>query len=376
MTDDLQAAWAAAPAASEGADQLRVGRKGGVGLVEIDRPAQRNALNIAMRHSLAEALPRFARDPDIYTLVVRSMVPGVFSAGGDVREMAELWQRDEAAGRRAFAAELELVWRHECFSKPTVALIDGLVMGAGVGISLYGTHRVAGPDYAFAMPECALGFIPDCGVAWTFARMPDQIGLYLALTGRRIGRADALALGLVTHCIEAPAAAGIVTALCDYEPVDAVLDRHAIDPGPPPLAEHRSLIAECFSAPTIEEIADRLERAADTAAGRVWATGVLADLARASPLALKITLRHVREAVALDLRQTLIRDFRVGGRLLAGGQLREGVRALLIDKDHSPRWRPAVVADVGEAMVERHFAWRAGDDLVLATRQELQDGRR
>ena len=179
-----------------------------------------------------------------------------FSAGGDVRELVRWGREDRARAQRAFAEEYALNWLHECFSKPTISLIDGPVMGSGVGITLYGTHRVAGEGYRFAMPETAIGLFPDVGTAWTLSRLPDAIGMYLGLTGRSIGRADAYALGLLTHCIPAARFEEIKAALIDTWPVDPLLDERHVDPGPGELAPYAEHIARCFSAPTVEEIVD------------------------------------------------------------------------------------------------------------------------
>src|SRR6185312_15309110 len=163
----------------------------------------------------------------------------------------ECGRRDAGEARRLLAAEYSLNWLLECFTKPTVSLIDGVVMGSGVGISLYGTHRVATERYRFAMPETAIGLFPDVGACWAFARMPDAIGMYLALTGRAIGRADAYRLGLVTHCISAASFGEIRAALEDADPVDPVLDTRHTDPGPGELDAMRTAIAWCFSAGSV-----------------------------------------------------------------------------------------------------------------------------
>jgi enoyl-CoA hydratase len=361
------------PATSSAAEGLGVSAQAAAAVVTLDRGGARNALTIAMRRTLAEAVPRIARDPQIYAVVIRSAVAGTFASGGDVREMAALAAADLPAAHAAFADECALCWLIECFSKPTVSIIDGAVMGTGVGISLYGTHRVAGEGYTFAMPETALGFFPDCGLAHAFARMPDGMGLFLGLTGRRIGRADALALGLVTHCIDAPAHAGILEALACAEPIDPLLERLHRDPGVGELSQHREMVARCFLAGSVHEIRRRL--AAEAGASAAFAREALADLDRAAPLSLAVTLRHIREAAARDLRQTLMLDHRIGAAMMGAPDFREGVRAILVDKDRSPRWRPAAHADVTPGMVERCFAPRPGADLVLPTRQEMQAAR-
>ena len=225
------------------------------------------------------------------------------------------------------------------------------------------------------MPETAIGLFPDVGAAWTLSRLPDDIGMYLGLTGRTIGRADAYALGLLTHCIPAARFEEIKAALADTWPVDPLLDERHVDPGPRRArAATPSRIARCFSAPTRR--GDRRRGwSGSTDADRDWAQGVVADLEARSPLSLKVTHRHIRDARALDLRQTLQVDYRLACRFLDGHDFYEGVRAALIDKDGEPEWQPARLEDVTPAMVEDYFAPMGAAELVLPTRQEMQAAR-
>ncbi|HXF55847.1 MAG TPA: enoyl-CoA hydratase/isomerase family protein [Hyphomicrobiaceae bacterium] len=356
----------------DGAVGIDIARRGAAGLITLQRPEARNALNDAMRRRLAEAFPAFARDPQIYGVVVKSALDDIFCAGGDVRELVHLARSEPDRARQSLAREYALNWLHECFSKPTVSLINGPVMGSGVGITLYGTHRVAGEDYRFSMPETAIGFFPDDGVAHTFARLPHELGLFLGLTGRAIGPADAYRLGLVTHTIPAARFAEIEAAVVEADPIDPVLDARHDDPGAGELERYAEVIERCFSAPTLPDIIERLrsERCA-----REWCEGVLADLAGRSPLALAVTLAHIRWARALDLRQTLTVDYRLACRMIMAPDFAEGVCARLIKKDRAPRWRPERLEDVSEAMVERVFQPLPGAELVLPTRQEMQAAR-
>jgi len=357
-------------------DDVVVSCCGAAGVVVLNRRQALNALTTAMRATMTAAFPRYARDPQIYAVIVKSASPRAFCAGGDLRELT-LWAREQPKeARRSLAEEYTLNWLLECFSKPTVSLIDGMVMGSGVGISIYGTHRVAGERYAFAMPETAIGLFPDDGVASVFARLPGEAGMYLGLTGRSVGRADAYRLGLATHCISAAHFREIEAGLARADPVDALLDGLHEDPGEGELGAHRDVIDRCFAGGAVEDIVARLEtevRRGTAAAG--WCAGVLSDLAMRSPTSLKVTFRHIREARARDLRQTLMLDYRLACRLLEGHDFHEGVRAALIDKDRRPRWRPDRLEDVSEAIVERHFAPLPRDQFILPTRQEMQAAR-
>lgn len=354
--------------------ELRIAIEGSMALVTLDRPRALNALTVRMRSDLVEGLKRFARDPQVYCVAIQSASPKAFSAGSDVREVLALAADSVAAGRKAFRDEYALNWHHECFSKPTVSLISGLVMGGGVGISLYGTHRVAGEGYKFAMPETKIGLFPDVGTCHAFARMPAEIGVYLGLTGAAIGAADAYRLGLVTHVIPSALFEDIKRELADVQPVDTVLDSRHVEPaGPGELAAKVGTISACFGAPTVAEILRRLE----TVEGPdvEWARATAAELRTRSPLSLAVTLAFIRRAKAMDLKETLETDYRLACRCLDGHDFREGVRAAIVDKDNAPRWQPARIEDVTEDMVNEYFLPLEEGEMMLAMRTEMQAAR-
>lgn len=357
------------PPASGGVGDIRLDIEGAGAIVTLNRPQALNALTDAMRAQLAAAMPRWARDPQVYAMLILSSSERAFCAGGDVREMADWGRNRTAEARRSLAAEYALNWSLDRFIKPTISLIDGAVMGGGVGVTLYGTHRVAGERYRFAMPETGIGLFPDDGVSHVLARLPDEIGMYLALTGRSVGPADAYRLGLATHCIPAHRFGEIRAAVCDADPVDPVLDTRHEEPGPGELDPFRAAIARCFSAGSVEAILDRL--GAETGAAATWAEGVRADLAQRAPLSLRVTYRQMRMARGQDLRAALINDFRLVCRFLDAEDFYEGVRAFLVDRDRKPRWRPERLQDVTESMVDGYFAALGAEELQLAKRDEL-----
>ena len=357
------------PESAPGSD-ISAGIQGAAGVIALSRPGALNALTAAMRATIGEAFAAWAHDPQVYAAAIVSATDRAFCAGGDVREMVDCGRRDPEGARRMLAAEYALNWQLDCFTKPTVSLIDGVVMGSGVGVTLYGTHRVAGERYRFAMPETGIGLCPDDGVSHKLARMPDEIGMYLALTGRSLGRADAYQLGLVTHCLPAGQFAEVLGALEHAEPVDPVLDQRHVDPGHAELDTLRPAIARCFGGDSVEAVVAALE--SEREAERVWAEGVLKDLAQRSPTSLKVTYRHVREARGLDLRATLEQDYRLSCRFILGHDFYEGVHAALINRDHPPRWEPARLGDVSDLKIEAYFASLAEGELQLAPRSEMQ----
>jgi enoyl-CoA hydratase len=344
--------------------------EGAAGLVTLDRPRALNALTTAMRAEIAAAFAAWARDPQIYVAAIVSANDRAFCAGGDVREMVALGRERQQDARGSLAAEYALNWQLDCFTKPTVSLIDGMVMGSGVGITLYGTHRVAGERYRFAMPEVRIGLFPDDGVGWAFSRMPGHVGMYLALTGREIGRADAFRLGLVTHCVPAASFKDVLGRLRDADPVDPVLDNLHQEPGAGEIESMEPAIARCFGKDSVEAIVAALQ--AERGRSQAWAQGVLADLDRASPTSLELTHRHIRAARALDLRATLQQDFRLACRCMEGHDFYEGVRASLIDRDNAPVWQPARLQDVSRSMLDAYFAPLGPEELQLASRSEMQ----
>jgi enoyl-CoA hydratase len=271
--------------------------------------------------------------------------------------------------RASLRAEYALLWRTECFTKPTISLIDGVAMGVGAALSLYGTHRVAGEGYRIAVPETGIGACPGHGLSCALAAMPAAIGMYLALTGRPIGRADAYRLGLVTHCVPARRFAEIRREISAAEPVDQVLDQCHEDPGVGELETVRAAIARCFAADSPEAIIAHLRAEPSQ---REWADGVARDLAEKSPMSLKITHRHLREARAMDLRAALIADFRLACRILEGREFYEGVRAHLLEQDRVPKWRPERLEDVRMEGVDAHFVALGQEELNLASRAEMQ----
>jgi 3-hydroxyisobutyryl-CoA hydrolase len=339
----------------------------------LDRPQSLNALDNEMCRLLSGALPRIARNPDVYIVALLSSSPKAFCAGGDVLALSDAAKNDIEIAKSYLRDEYSLNWLLECFSKPTVSFINGLCMGSGAGLSAFNTHRLAGENFKWAMPETKIGLFPDVGVARVLAKMPWPIGAYLGLTGRSIGRADAQWLGLVTHCISSTHFDAILAKLADAQPVDPILDGLNESQPPGDLQKEKKHILEHFSEPTLEGIFRSLARA--DAKGSEWATRTLAGLRKCSPISLAITLRHIQAALAFDIRQTLIEDYRLAVRCLENHDFHEGVRALLRDKDGKPAWSPDRYEAIAEDMVDKYFAPLTDHELELPSRTEMQAAR-
>lgn len=347
---------AAGSALDDANSEIRFEKSGCAGVITLDRPKALNALNDAMRAGFEPNLRAWAVDPDIYGVIIRSGNDRAFCVGGDVRELHRLGR--EGRGRASLACEYALNWRLERYTKPVVSLINGMVMGSGVGLTRYNTHRVAGENYQFAMPEAGIGFFPDVGATWFLSNLQDEVGTYLGLTGVPIGRAEAFALGLVSHVIDSDRYGEIEAAIADADPVDPVLDDMHRDPGDGELAGLREVIRVCFSAATVEEIIARVEAVQPEGSDRltVWRDESLKALGQNSPTSLKVTLRQLRQGRGRDLRDALKLEYRLATRFLQGRDFYEGVRAHLIDKDRKPVWQPQALADVTEEMVAAYFA--------------------
>lgn len=339
-------------------------KRGAAGYVLLNRPKALNALSHGMVRELARALDAWERDPAVTRIVVTASGEKAFCAGGDIRALHDLGK----AGRQD---EMLAFWREEyilnariqSYPKPFLSLIDGIVMGGGVGISLHGRYRVAGERYLFAMPEVGIGFFPDVGATYALPRLPDAAGVYLALTGDRVGQSDALALGLATHAVASARMAELAEALTGPESVDEILAAFAQTPDPGKLAGERQAIAAAFSAPTLAEILSRLEKGA--AAGDAFATRTLATLRTKSPTSVAIAFEQMRRGAALDFAGAMALEFRIVSRIAHGHDFYEGVRAVVIDKDQAPVWQPASIEALDPAAVEAHFAPLGATELAI-----------
>jgi enoyl-CoA hydratase len=348
-------------------DDILFERRGAAGIVTLNRPKALNAVTHGMVLALRAQLDAWSHDAAVTRVVIQAAGERAFSAGGDIRALYDLG----CAGRHDEALQF---WRDEYplnaaiknYRKPYVALIDGIVMGGGVGVSVHGSHRVAGDRFQFAMPEVGIGFFPDVGATWFLPRMPGELGTYCALTGERFGIADGCAAGLATHRILSARFAALLDGLTGTVSVDAVLSAFAEPADEGPIMARRSAIDRLFAGGSVERIFDALEReAASRNADAEWAGKTAATMRGKSPLSLKLALAQVRRGKTWDFETCMRAEFRIVSRVIQDHDFYEGVRAVIVDKDNKPRWQPATLAAVSEAEVERHFAPLATGDLAL-----------
>ncbi|MGW1247561.1 enoyl-CoA hydratase/isomerase family protein [Streptomyces sp. NPDC002535] len=345
--------------------------EGRAGFLTLNRPRAINALTHPMVLALDAALTAWEHDPAVTTVVIEGAGERGLCAGGDIRAIHD----DARAGGSASAAfwrdEYRLNARIARYPKPYVALMDGIVMGGGVGVSAHGSVRVVTERSRVAMPETGIGFVPDVGGTYLLGRAPGELGTHLALTGGHVGAADAILTGLADHFVPSAELPALVRDLTRLPAAEAVA-RHTATPPPGVLAEQREWIDSCYRAETVETVVERL---LDTGvpAAKETATTLLAK----SPTALKATLATLRRSRALaTLEEVLDLEFRVSCAALTTPDLVEGIRAQVVDKDRNPRWTPATLPEVTDESVARFFAVPPGGDLGLAAARQPEAHRR
>lgn len=357
-------------------DEISFSEDGGLASIALNRPKALNALTHDMIRALAPKLDRWEDDDAVKAILIKGAGEKAFCAGGDVRAVwYSMMKAAEGGGyscqgpselsRAFFLDEYRLNHDIHALSKPYIALIDGVTMGGGVGLSIHGSHRVATERLMFAMPESAIGLFPDVGGGWFLPRLPGETGMYLALTGARLGAAGALALGVATHMVpagrieefEAALATELAGASNGRAAVNDVLERFAETPDADgdPVVAGRAVIDRCFAQQSVEAIFDALSREAD--GGSAFAAETRDVLLKKSPTSLKISFAQLRRGRDMSsLAQVLAMEYRMTQRCMAGGDFFEGIRAVLVDKDHAPTWDPATLAEVSDDLVESYFA--------------------
>ena len=330
----------------------------GVGRITLNAPRVINALDHPMIHAVYSRLRAWETDDDVRTVLIDGAGERGLCAGGNIREVY-----DSAGGDGSAALAL---WREEYrmndligrYAKPVVALMHGLVLGGGVGISGHASLRVVTENSRVGMPEVVIGLVPDVGGTWLLSRAPGELGTHLAMTGLQAGPADAIRCGLADVHVPRSALAAIRESAA---PADTVAEL-ATAPAPGELAAQQSWIDQCYQGDSASDIVSRL------AAGEVEAARRTAEVILSrSPTAVAVTLAAMRRARRSEsLAAVLDMDYRTMGASLTRADLVEGVRAQIVDKDRNPRWRPATLAEVSQAEIERHFASRGDDELGLA----------
>lgn len=343
-------------------NEILLQRLGGLGIVTLNRPQALNTLSLSMYRRFDPALRDWQEDPTVAAVLVQGAGDRAFCAGGDVVAVYEARAEASATGGYQadfFREEYQLIRRIYRMQKPYVAVMDGVTMGGGAGVAVNGRFRVATERTQFAMPEVHIGLFPDVGATRFLRSAPGRIGLYLALTGRRLGPADTRACGFATHFVPSERLDELTTAIAAAAvpseaaaAIERTLGRFAADPGEASFPARQAGIDRAFAGDTVEAVAGTLEREKGD-----WAKEAHDAMLRASPLSVKLAFEQWRRGSKdMTIEDALALEYRMTQHVMAGHDFFEGIRALLIDKDRKPRWQHRALADVSEAEVSAYFA--------------------
>jgi enoyl-CoA hydratase len=340
---------------------------GPVGRMHLNKPKSLNSLTMAMCAGMHEHLVKWAADDAIHAVVVTGEGDRAFCAGGDVIQVSTGGQKDPVAAREFFRVEYEMDLAIADFPKPYICLIDGIVMGGGLGISVNGRYRVMSEHIMAAMPETGIGLLPDVGATAFLNQCPGRIGLYLGLTGARLDAADAMHAGFATHFVTREKQPTLLDALIaadygndNFAAVDALLDDFSDNAGPSKLQDRQPDIDRLFADNDVEKIVAALE-----AEGSKLAQKALKALGHMSPTSLKLTAKQLTDNQGISVKDALILEHRMVSQVLLRHEFYEGIRAALIDRDRSPKWKPATLAEVTPDYVDAHFESLGDGELVL-----------
>ncbi|MEC7289014.1 MAG: enoyl-CoA hydratase/isomerase family protein [Pseudomonadota bacterium] len=348
-------------------DSVLTRSEGGVGYITLNRPDALHALNLDMCETILAALRVWAQDPGVHIVVVDHAAGSRgFCAGGDIAMLRESGMSDGKDARAFFAEEYRMNAAIESFPKPYLALIDGVTMGGGVGLSVHGSYRVATERTLFAMPETGIGLFPDVGGGWFLPRLSGELGTWLALTGARLKGSDVAAARVATHFLPSELMPNLKAQIAEVdfsagaaEMLGEILSRltHAVPAGS--FEAHMETINACFAGDSAEAMVAALE-----ADGSEWAVKQAETIRTKSPETVKVALRQVREGAKCETFEDNMRmEYRIGWRKVQSADFLEGVRAVIIDKDHAPNWAPDTLEAVSAADVAKYFAPLGDDEL-------------
>ncbi len=341
-------------------DDILFEKRGHAGFVTLNRPKALNALTYGMVMELVRQLTEWASDDAVRHVVICAAGEKAFCAGGDIISLYEAGKSGETDQTGFFFDEYRLNAQIKSYPKPYIALIDGIVMGGGVGVSVHGSHRVGTENTMFAMPETGIGFFPDVGGTFFLPRMPKSTGVYCALSAGRLKQADALETGVITHATKRAELASLMTALEESTDVDATLERFQAQPGASSLMEKADLIDAIFSAGSVENIMKRLDASDDP-----WAEKTAAAIRSKSPISVHIAFEQMRRGADLNFNDCMKLEYRIVSHVLKGHDFYEGVRALLVDKDQAPKWQPEQLDQVDTSSLAVYFEEPVSGDLPL-----------
>ena len=346
-------------------DEIIVREQRALRRITLNRPKAINALTLEMAVAMTARLRSWASDPAVGAILIDGAGERALCAGGDIRALYDAAKSGNPLPQTFWSTEYRLDVLIARYPKPVIAVMDGLVMGGGVGLSAHAAHRIVTERSAIAMPEVGIGFFPDVGASFLMARSPGYAGTYLMLTGERMGAADAIYSGLADVYVPAAKLPELPAVLADCRTsrdVHAQLDAMAAAPPPGKLPAARRWIDNCFGADRVEGIVERL-----AACNIDAAQAALAAMGKMSPTSLKVTLRNIRAALSFErVEESFQQDYRIALACIAGHDFIEGIRAQIVDKDRHPHWRPERIEDVAMDIVDRHFQSLGDRELTFA----------
>ncbi|CAH1434053.1 unnamed protein product [Lactuca virosa] len=336
--------------------------KGNVRLITLNQPKKLNVISPKVVYLLAENLEKWEKDDDVKLVIIKG-AGRAFSAGGDLKVFY--------TGKTTKDYCLEVVYRFywlcyhiHTYKKPQVALVHGISMGGGASLMVPMKFSVVTEKTVFAMPEASIGFHTDCGFSYILSHLPGHLGEYMALTGTRLSGKELLTAGLATHFVPLDKLSMLESNLVNLNSGDENAVKSAIeefstsvDISEESVLNKQSIIDECFSKDSVEEILESFE-AESTKEGNEWITPVLKGLKQSSPIGLKINLRSIREGRKQTLLECLKKEFRLTINILRAtisGDIYEGIRALTIEKDNSPKWDPPTLKEVDSEKLDLLF---------------------
>ncbi len=341
-------------------DEILLQRNGASGIITLNRPEALNALTLNMVRLITPQLQAWIDDAEVENIIIEGAGAKGFCAGGDIRALQD-WGRAGAPEATGFYREEYVLNRMiKTCPKPYIALIDGITMGGGVGMSVHGRYRVATQATVFAMPETGIGLLPDVGGTYFLPRLPGQIGAYMSLTGARLKAADALYAGIATHYTPAENLDALKQVLATGGDVEAVLAQFHETPEGGSLADLQSDIDRLFCADSVVDVLDALK-----ADGSDWAMQQYALIESKSPTSAAVALRQMRDGAQADFDECMKIELRAVTRLMHLDDFYEGVRAIIIEKDNQPKWSPARHQDVTAAQIDAIFASLGADELTF-----------
>jgi enoyl-CoA hydratase len=345
---------------SEALEEVLFERRGALGIITLNRPRALNALTAAMCAGIDAQLVNWLDDDAVLAVVIRGAGERAFCAGGDIRALYEARRSGKSDLTDFYRAEYRMNARIKHYRKPYIALLHGIVMGGGVGVSVHGSHRIAAANVVFAMPETGIGLFPDVGGSWFLPRLPGEIGMYLALTGSRLTTPDMLYSGIATHHVPAAHWDMLIDRLASGTAPAAAVAGLTHEARRPELLEFQEGIDRCFARGSVESILAALDEDA-TAWGPLAATTIRMK----SPTSLKIAYRELREGGSLSFDDCLRMEFRMVNRIMDGHDFFEGIRAVIVDKDNDPAWSPKTLPEVVESDVDAYFSPIGDKELML-----------